>query len=62
MIEQNAELTATEPEGSTGWVHTLAEDDDVEGHSGLVFSLTDEDDVEGHIQPPRGDDTDYLRS
>jgi hypothetical protein len=40
-------------------------EDDVEGHLEQRPPLVDgivEDDVEGHVQPPRGDDTDHLRS
>ena len=31
-----------------------------QGNEFIAFEV--EDDVEGHVQPPRGDDTDYLHS
>ena len=44
------------------FIRQIEVEDDVEGHRIALIDGPDADDVEGHVQPPRGDDTDCLRS
>jgi hypothetical protein len=54
MREQNTGFDGLEVEDVTGHLHQRPPL--VDG------AVEDVEDVEGHVQPPRGDDTDHVRS